>query len=196
MKLLSKLFNRKAPEATPPGKEGIQENTALNVVESLALYEELIDAIVRQPERQERLKQLITKAFSHPGSFFDEDNDFILSDRGLTYPEHAHLTPKFVLVDKMMEDFQMAEIDWKEEEENIRYSIDRVIKAKQYPVNLSLKDKYGPMEPDSILQQISSAELEPQGYVLTVIDIDADSYVFTVIPAYLEDRVLTIFNAL
>lgn len=196
MKLLSRLFKQQSQKATAPEEQNIPENNAGNKQVSLALYEELIDDIVTRPERKERLKQLITKAFSQPKSFFDEDNDFILSDRGLTYPEHIALTPKFVLVDKMMEDFQMAEVDWKEEEETIRCSIDSIIKAKEYPISFSLNGRYESLDPDNILQQISSLELKPQGYVLTVIDIDADSYVFTVIPAHLENRVRSIFNIL
>jgi len=55
-----------------------------------------------------------------------------LSERGLTFPDKANLTAKFVLVDTLIDNDQMAEVDWKEDEEEIRFAINCILNAKDY----------------------------------------------------------------
>ena len=141
---------------------------------------------------QKDLKIKLKQAFENPKSFYDDDNEFILSDRGLTYPDDVALTPKFVLVDTMQDENQMAEIDWKEDEDEIQYAINRILKAKNF-ANISSEAKYDDSETFDILHLINDNELKLLGYSLEILDIDSDSYVFTIVPLEKHQDVATLF---
>ena len=75
----------------------------------LEFYQEVVDAIAVSGAFQNGLKTLLSEAFKKPRSFYDEDGEFILSERGLTFSRHRDSTPKFVLIDKMIGANQIAE---------------------------------------------------------------------------------------
>ena len=64
------------------------------------------------------LNTKLKQAFENPESFYNETNDFILSERGLTYPQNVSLTSKFVLVDTLIANDHMTEVDWKSSEKD------------------------------------------------------------------------------
>jgi hypothetical protein len=108
MGFLSKLLGQKQAATKRPNFE---------------FYERVVDYTVVSDSLRDDLKIKLKQAFEDPKSFYDHHNEFKLSDRGLTYPKDTLLTPKFVLVDTLQDNGQMAEVDWKEEESEIRTGI-------------------------------------------------------------------------
>lgn len=105
MGFFSKLFGQK----TNVKNEALPVNNSAD----LHLYEKITDAVAVSEALKSELKKQLKQAFEDPKSFYDNDNEFILSERGLTFPANANLTAKFVLVDTLIDNDQMAEVDWK-----------------------------------------------------------------------------------
>jgi len=131
-----------------------------------------------------------------PEAFFDTDGAFILSDRGLTYPKALPLDPKFVLVDTLMEHDLMAEVDWKSAEDEVRFSINQILKAKGYDFSIAEEDGYEGKDTYETIAQINDNELQTAGYSLEILDIDSDSYVFTIVPTTQQASVAALFDRL
>lgn len=186
MGFFSKLF----------GQKGIDKNepVPLNIPNDLQNYEKITEVVVVSETLKNQLKQKLKQAFENPKSFYDNDNEFILSERGLTFPKDINLTAKFVLVDTLIDNDQMAEVDWKEDEEEIRFAINRILQAKNYGVALTDECKYDDNETLEILEQIDMQELKPKGFSLEILDIDSDSYVFTIVALKNHEEVLKMFN--
>lgn len=193
MGLFSNLFGQKSKDKTP--FSAIDKSLTENTKADFAIYEETVNHIAVSEVLKNDLKLKLKQAFENPKSFYDDDNEFILSDRGLTYPDDVALTPKFVLVDTMQDENQMAEIDWKEDEDEIRYAINRILKAKNF-ANISSEAKYDDSETFDILHLINDNELKSVGYALEILDIDSDSYVFTIVPLEKHQEVATLFSKL
>jgi hypothetical protein len=162
----------------------------------LKLYMELIESIAVSEKLQADLKLALEEAFENPQSFYDQDGEYLLAWRGLNFSESSRLTPKFVLTDKMIEANQMAEIDWKEDEAEIRPIINQILRAKNFDFNISVEMKYENEDTFKILDLINGNELKANGYSLKCLDIDSDSYVFTVVTADQEKRVTEMFEKL
>ena len=190
MGFFSNLFGHKSKAETP--SNATDKSLSDNTKPDFALYEETVNHIAVSEVLQKDLKIKLKQAFENPKSFYDDDSEFILSDRGLTYPADSALTPKFVLVDTMQDENQMAEIDWKEDEDEIRYAINRILKAKNF-ANISSEAKYDDSETFDILHLINDNELKLLGYSLEILDIDSDSYVFTIVPLEKHQDVATLF---
>jgi len=186
MGFFSKLFRQKAIDKNEP--------LPLNTSTDLQRYQEITEVVVVSEALKNELKQKLKQAFENPKSFYDSDNEFILSERGLTFPSNANLTAKFVLVDTLIDNDQMAEVDWKEDEEEIRFAINRILKAKNYGVALADECKYEDNETFEILEEIDTQELKPKGFSLEILDIDSDSYVFTIVPLTNHEEVSKMFN--
>ena len=118
MGFFSKIFGQKTIDKNEP--------VQLNTPTDLQHYLEITEFVVVSEALKNELKQQLKQAFENPKSFYDSDNEFILSERGLTFPANANLTAKFVLVDTLIDNDQMAEVDWKEDEEEIRFAINRI----------------------------------------------------------------------
>lgn len=182
------------------GQKGKGETTVNATEKSLdditkpdfALYEETVNHIAVSETLQNDLKLKLKQAFEDPKSFYDDDNEFILSERGLTYPDDVALTPKFVLIDTMEDEDQMAEVDWKEDEDKIRFAINAILEAKNY-ATISNDVKYDDSETSDILNLINDNELKSAGYSLEILDIDSDSYVFTIVPLENHQNVSELF---
>jgi uncharacterized protein involved in tolerance to divalent cations len=159
------------------------------------LYEKVIDSIVETEILNTDLKTKIKQSIEDPKSFYNYKNDFILSERGLTYPKDKSLTSKFVLVDSLIEARQMTEVDWKEDEEEVRLWINEIAKTKDFKLNLSTEKKYG-NETLEVIQSIDKYELRPLSYAIEILDIDSDSYVFTIIPLDRQNEVQQLFAKL
>jgi len=186
MGFFSKLFGQKANSKNEP--------LQLNIPTDLQLYEKTADRIVVSEALKNELRQKLKQAFENPKAFYDSDNEFILSERGLTFPADSQLTAKFVLVDTLIDNDQMAEVDWKEDEEEIRFAINRILKAKNYGVALADECKYDDNETFEILEEIDTQELKPKAFSLEILDIDSDSYVFTIVPLENHEEVSKMFN--
>ena len=193
MGLFSKLFGRKSENksASELTRSAVSQKTSAD----LKMYEEIVNHIVVSEALQTSLKIKLKQAFEDPKSFYDDDNEFILSERGLTYPNDVALTPKFVLIDTMEDEDQMAEVDWKEDEDEIRFAINRIMKAKNYTTVLEAL-KYNILDTPEVLSKINDDELKPMGYSLEILDIDSDSYVFTIVPLEKHQQVSELFSNL
>jgi len=186
MGFFSKLFRQKAIDKNEP--------LPLNTPTDLQHYQQITEVVVVSEALKNELKQKLKQAFENPKSFYDSDNEFILSERGLTFPAKANLTAKFVLVDTLIDNDQMAEVDWKEDEEEVRFAINRILKAKNYGVALADECKYEDNETFEILEEIDTQELKPKGFSLEILDIDSDSYVFTIVALESHGEVSKMFN--
>lgn len=191
MGLFAKFFKKKNKDIT------IAENT-ISVVDTtipkLELYEKLVNIIVVSETLKADLKSNLKQALENPESFYDDQNDFILSERGLSFPDDTLLTPKFVLIDTLIENNLMAEVDWKEEEDEIRSAIISILTAKKYSCKLSDQSIYENCDAFEIIELIDKEELHPSGYSLEIIDIDSDSYVFTIIQLSNQEAVSNLFG--
>lgn len=196
MGLFSKLFGQKENKAKELLKKDNAKPIAVSIKPNFEFFEKVVDNIVVSETLQKDLKIKLKRAFENPKSFYDDNNEFILSERGLTFPQDTLLTPKFVFVDTLQENEQMAEVDWKEEEEEIRFAINAIIKAKNYNIKLSDGTKYDDNDTFEIIELIDKEELNPLGYSLQILDIDSDSYVFTIVPLEKQQEVETMFAIL
>lgn len=193
MGFFSNLFGQKSKDETTSNatNKSLADNTKLD----FALYEETVNHIVVSEALQKDLKLKLKQAFEDPKSFYDDDNEFILSERGLTYPADVALTQKFVLIDTLQDEHQMAEVDWKEGEDEIRFAINAILEAKNY-TTISNDVKYDDSETFDILNLINDNELKSIGYSLEILDIDSDSYVFTIVPLEKYQEVTILFSKL
>lgn len=192
MGLFSKLFGRrKQSESLPDHTQPVAKASTLN----LELYDKLVHMIVVSETLKAELKINIKQAFEDPKSFYDNQNNFILSERGLTFPGHNLLTPKFVLIDTLIDNNQMAEVDWKEDEEEIRFAVNSIVTAKKYNFKLSDVTIYDHEDTSEILE-LMDEELKIFGYSLEIIDIDSDSYVLTIVPLSKQEEVSKLFGQL
>jgi len=165
-------------------------------IPDLAFYEKVVDRIVISDTLKADLKIELKQAFEDPKSFYDDNNDFVLSERGLTYPKDALLTPKFVLIDTMHDNGEMAEADWKEEESEVRIFLNEIRMAKKYDFIISDDDLYEGHGTGEIINLIYERELMSQGYSIELLDINSDSYVFTVVPLKDKQEVKMMFEKL
>lgn len=163
---------------------------------NLDFYEKVVEAIAVSEEFQTGLKSALKEAFENPRSFYDETEEYILAWRGLKFPKHQHLTAKFVLIDKMIAADQMTEIDWKEDEEEIRFWINKILKAKNYDFKLSGEIQFEDEDTFEILNLINASELKPNGFCIEILDIDSDSYVFTIVPIDKQKQITEMFAKL
>lgn len=148
----------------------------------LALYSKVIDSIAISENVQNELKAKVKQAVSNPRSFYDHKGNYCPSERGLTYPKDAAKTAKFVLVDTLIENGQVAEVDWREEEAEVRFSINQILQAKHYELIVS-QDTVFVKGGDTLdmITDINDEELALAGYSLQLININSDSYVFTIV---------------
>ena len=174
MSFLSALFGSADQPKKPAAPEAHPD---------LPVYQAVINLIAVSPALQTQLTADVQRAFDAPQSFYD-DGEYTLAEygRGLRYPKDARLTPKFVLIDTLIDWEQMAEVDWKASEEDIRFAINDILDAKGFALELPQDEQYDDPDTFSVFQTIDDDELQPAGYCLAFLDIDSDSYVFTVVP--------------
>ena len=173
---------------------GRKQNNRINP--DLALYQEVVNHIVFSETLKSDLKANLKQAFEDPKSFYDDHNDYILSERGLRYPEDALLTPKFVLIDTLVDNGQMAEADWREEESEIRIYLNEIRLAKEFDFTLSDDELYEGYDTNEIIKLIDEKELSTQGYSIELLDINSDSYVFTIVTLNNKQEVKMLFEKL
>lgn len=194
MNFFSKLFGSRNPKRPLPETNKVPQAAATGP--DYKFYESLATVLVSNNELRSALLQQLKKAMDTPEAFFDTDGEFILSDRGLTYPKALPLVPKFVLVDTLMEHDLMAEVDWKSAEDEVRFSINQILKAKGYDFSIAEEDGYEGKDTYETIAQINDNELQAAGYSLEILDIDSDSYVFTIVPATQQASVAALFDRL
>lgn len=99
MGLFAKLLGRKNKDiAVADNTKSVLQRTVPN----LELYTQLVNNIVVSETLKSQLRTNLKLAFENPKVFYDEHNAFILSERGLTFPDDTLLTPKFVLIDTLI----------------------------------------------------------------------------------------------
>lgn len=165
---------------------------------NLESYEKAIEAIAVGDELQNNLRAAVREAFGNPQSFYDENGEYAPADRGMNYSSFGDLTTKMVLIDKMIEAGQMAEVDWKESEEEIRLWINHILKTKNYAFRISEpeEDLYEGKDTYTVINSINDSELKPNGFALEILDIGSDSYVFTIVLADTAAEVARLFRKL
>ncbi len=181
MGFLSNIFGKKQEGKTKP---------------DFQFYEKIIELIVVSNALKKTLKTNLKQAFEEPKSFYDDNYEFILSERGLTYPKDSLDTSKFVLIDIMEANGEMTEIDWKEEESEIRIYLNEIILAKNYDFAITYDDLYEKSRTDKIIKLIDEKELKPLGYSIVDLDIGSDSYVLTIVPSIIAEEVKMMFDKL
>lgn len=194
MGFFSKLFGSRDNKHPLPGSNTAPPASATKP--DYTFYKNVATMLVSDTILLTALNNLLKKAFEDPESFFDDDGEFTLSDRGLTYPEALPLVPKFVLIDTLMEHNLMAEVDWKEEEAEVRFAVNRILKAKNYSFTLSEADRYIGEQTFEVIELINDNELQTAGYSLEMLDIDSDSNVFTIVPVDRQTAVAAMFTRL
>ncbi|GEM_PF-1223335 len=191
MGFLSNLFGRKKSGIPSVGGESqILTQTGA----SMEVYQKAVELVAVGNSFKTELISKLEQAFVDPGSFYDEYKEFTLSERGLSYPKDSKVTPKFVFIDTLIENGQMAEVDWKEAEEEIRFSIAEIIKAKEYPIIFAVEDQFEEEDTYTVINKINQKELLPEGYSLQILDIQSDCYVFTVVPLNRQKEVKGLFD--
>ena len=179
MSFLSNIFGREKNNKPSP---------------DLSVYEAIVDQITISNTLRSELKADLKKAFEDPKSFYDDNNEFILSERRLKYPTDTSVTPKYVLLDTLQDNGEMAEADWKEDESEIRILLAEISMAKNYVITISNDDQYEDAETEEVFKFIDERELKPQGYSIVLLDIDSDSFVFTIVPTTIEKEVKAMFE--
>jgi len=162
----------------------------------LIFYEALVDRIAVSDNLKRELKDELKKAFEKPKSFYDDNNEYILTDRGLRYSKGVSETAKFVLIDTLIDNGQMAEVDWKEEENEIRVFLNEIRIAKNYDLTIDDEDLHEGYNTGEILKLIDEKELKAQGYSLVILDINSDSYVFTIVSFNQKHEIEEMFVAM
>ena len=79
MGFFSNLFGQKSKDETT--SNATNQSLADNTKPDFALYEETVNHIVVSEALQKDLKIKLKQAFEDPKYFYDDDNDFILSER-------------------------------------------------------------------------------------------------------------------
>ncbi len=194
MSFFSNLFGSRDHKRTSSEMNKVPQAAATKP--DYIFYETLATVLVSNDELRTTLLQQLKKAMDTPEAFFDTDGAFILSDRGLTYPKALPLVPKFVLVDTLMEHDLMAEVDWKSAGDEVRFSINQILKAKGYSFSIAGEDGYEGKDTYETIAQINDNELQTAGYSLEILDIDSDSYVFTIVPTTQQASVAALFDRL
>lgn len=192
MGLFSKLFGRRKQDGSL--SDHTQPVSKASILD-LELFDQLVNIIVVSDTLKAEMKINLKQAFENAKSFYDDQNNFILSERGLTFTDHNLLTPKFVFIDTLIDNNQMAEVDWKEDEEEIRCAVNSILTAKKYNFKLSDLTIYDNEDTSEILE-LMDEELKLFGYSLEIIDIDSDSYVFTIVPLSRQEEVSKLFGQL
>ena len=90
----------------------------------------------------------------------------------------------------------MAEVDWKEEESEIRIFLNEIGMAKNYGFTISEDDLYEGYDTGEIIKLIDEKELKEQGYSIEILDINSDCYVFTIVPLSDKHEVKAMFEKL
>lgn len=187
---LTRIFGAKHQPAAPPARP------ALPAASRLAIYNQLLAELVAEPALRATVYAAVARAFADPQSFYDEHHEYTLAMRGLTFPRHAALTPKFVLIDMLCSHNLLAEVDWKEAEDEIRQQVRAIMQARQYPVVVSIEEQYEDEPTHEVIYLLDHEELGPNGYSLQTLDIQADSYVFTIVRQEAAARVQELFRQL
>ncbi|QHT66464.1 hypothetical protein GXP67_07245 [Rhodocytophaga rosea] len=196
MGLFSSLFRQKQNDKFVSPTDVKKQPDVLTTETNFEFYEKIVEVIVVSETLKNKLKTRLKQAFEKPNSFYDVNNNFILSERGLTYPKDKSLTPKFVLIDILQDNNQMAEVDWKEEEEDIRFALNRILEAKNYGFISSEASNFGYKDTLEMIELINKEEIKSLGYSVEMLDINSDSYVFTVVPLERQQEVAAMFAKL
>lgn len=191
MGFFSKLFRKRDNAVSIPF---VKQAGAAGSDENMELYRQAVDILTVTSALKNELNLKLEKAFKEPHVFYDDSSEFISSDRGLFYPRDVLLTPKFVFIDTLVDNRLMAEVDWKEAEEEIRFAISSIIKAKEYDLSFSLDNRYDGSDTFSVIEKINSDELRPNGYSLEILDIHSDCYVFTIVTREEQPLVRDLFE--
>lgn len=162
----------------------------------LEYYLGVVDSVVVSDSLMSALRESLERAFDDPGSIYEDGGDFNLSERGLTYPADAGLTPKYVFVDSLLDRDEMSELDWKAEEGDVRFALNHVLKARACGLQLSLDEQYDDADTYEVLEKIDEAELRPSGWALAFLDHDGDSYLITVVPLDRQQEIEAMFDRL
>lgn len=159
-------------------------------------YLGVVDSVVVSDSLKSALRESLKRAFDDPGSLYEDGGDFNLSERGLTYPADAGLTPKFVFVDSLLDHDEMTEVDWKAEEGDVRFALNHVLKARDCGLQLSLDERYDDADTYEALEKIDEAELRPSGFALALLDHNGDSYLITVVSLDRQQEIEAMFDRL
>ena len=167
------------------------------VAHSIELYEDIINSIAVSETLKNELKIKIKQAFENPEVFYNTKGKYILSERGIKYSDEGKFTPKFVLIDTLIDNDQMIEVDWEEAEEDVRYGLNKIIESKGYKFQISEDNLYDEDdETHEIIYSIDDEELQPLGYCIEMINIDSDSHILTIVPLSIQQKVKELLKKL
>jgi hypothetical protein len=196
MSFFSKLFGQKTTDKPKSESESVPPLPVITTKPDLQYYKRVVGTIVVSEGLKTELNTKLEQAFENPKSFYNESNDFTLSERGLSYPQNVSLTSKFVLVDTLIANDHMTEVDWKSSETEVRAALNHVMTGKNYSLSIPINKIFNKNDTFETIQAIDAEELRPAGYSLQLLDIDSDSYVFTIVPLEQEQEVIEMFEKL
>ena len=164
------------------GKEGFAKDKVMDMVQlfdsadvkiaNAKVYKELVKTI----SDNEYFLQNMDRCFCHPREYF-KDNADRYEDRGITDRDAMDTFVWIAVADEMLESGIAIELDWKEEKDEFLSSIEELANENNLVIDESMLDDEGDIP--SWCKELDNRWMK-DGYCVSCIDIDSDSYVLFV----------------
>ena len=141
-------------------------------IDNVDVYRELVKTI----SDNEDFLQNMDSCFCHPREYF-KDNADRYDERGITSRDAIDTFVWIALADEMIESGLAIELDWKEEKDEFLSSIEELAKENNLIVDEVMLDDEGDIP--SWCKELDNRWMK-DGYCVSCIDIDSDSYVLFV----------------
>ena len=141
---------------------------------------EVYKKLVKTISDNEYFLQNMDRCFCHPREYF-KDNADRYEDRGITDRDAMDTFVWIAVADEMIENGIAIELDWKEEKDEFLSSIEELAKENNLVIDESMLDDEGDIP--SWCKELDNRWMK-DGYCVSCIDIDSDSYVLFVCKTY------------
>lgn len=141
-------------------------------IDNVDVYRELVKTI----SDNEDFLQNMDSCFCHSREYF-KDNADRYDERGITSRDAIDTFVWIAVADEMIESGLAIELDWKEEKDEFLSSIEELAKENNLVIDESMLDDEGDIP--SWCKELDNRWMK-DGYCVSGIDIDSDSYVLFV----------------
>ena len=141
-------------------------------IANVEVYKELVKTI----SDNEDFLQNMDSCFCHPREYF-KDNADRYDERGITSRDAMDTFVWIAVADEMIESGIAIELDWKEEKDEFLSSIEELANENNLGIDESMLDDEGDIP--SWCKELDNRWMK-DGYCVSCIDIDSDSYVLFV----------------